>query len=278
MHMKRAAFFIVCVIPVLLLWFAYTSRQGELFAVRTVSDFYMSFLAKDAGPVSITRSLTTASFLTALTNTVSHAATCGLPLPEQVRVGSASTFWNSGTVTVVFIAGSAQEVATVSLVRQGGAWLVNRVACENGGGVLPVDEHIKQSGIDVSIFVYDATRDLDAVGNAQCLEQSVIPVARTIQSSLETVVEDTVRVLLSQPISLDEKSRGLSSEFPLEGVRLVSITVEDGVARVNIEDPNARLSGGACRVTILRAQIEQTIFQFSGIKKVLFEPPELLQP
>lgn len=276
--MKRAALFIVCIIPVLLLWFAYTSRQGELLAVRTVSDFYMSFLAKDAGSVSVTRSLTTASFLTALTQVAPNAVTCGLSLPEQVRVGSASAFWNSGVVTVVFVEGSAQQVATVSLVRQGGAWLVDQLACDNGGGVMSVDEYIEQNDTDVSIFVYDSARDLDDTGNVQCSEQAVVPVTRNIRSSREMVVEDTVRVLVSQPITSNEKEQGLSSEFPLEGVRLVSIDFEGDVARVKIEDPYARLSGGACRVTILRAQLEQTILQFSGIKRVVFDPPELLQP
>ncbi len=277
--MKRAIFFISCIILAFLLWFGYMSRQGELLMVRTVSDFYRSFFAKDADYVSVTRSLISASFSEAINNNVvPNAVTCGLLLPEKVRVGGANTFWNSGTVTVVFVAGSVQQVATVSLVRRDGVWLVNRVVCENGESVLPVDEYVTQNDIDVSIFVYDSIRDLDHLGHVQCSEQSVIPVARHIRSSRELFIEDTVRTLLSQPISLDEKSRGLASEFPLEGVRLISIDVEDGVARVKMEDPYARLSGGACRVTILRAQLEKTILQFSGVKTVLFEPPELLQP
>jgi hypothetical protein len=43
-------------------------------------------------------------------------------------------------------------------------------------------------------------------------------------------------------------------------------------------DPEHKLSGGACRVAVLRAQIEATVKQFNGVRQVTFVPQTLFQP
>ncbi len=91
-------------------------------------------------------------------------------------------------------------------------------------------------------------------------------------------IEATLNRLLT-PLPTSE-TRGLTSSIPA-GTRLISLSVGSGLAKaVFSQELDA---GGSCRVAAIRAQIEQTLKQFSTVKRVEISvegksPEESLQP
>lgn len=53
-----------------------------------------------------------------------------------------------------------------------------------------------------------------------------------------------------------------------EGVMLKSVTIENGVAKADFDEQLGFQVGGSCRVTAIRAQIEETLKQFSTVSEV----------
>lgn len=128
----------------------------------------------------------------------------------------------------------------------------------------------------IQIYAYNA--DLDqGPGGAQCDAKGLVAVERRIPAT-EKPLTDALQILLNYKVSPAEKSRGLSSEFPLDGFTLASAVVKDGVATLVFDDPLFKTSGGSCRVAILRAQIEATTRQFNTVHSVRILPEELFQP
>jgi spore germination protein GerM len=109
-----------------------------------------------------------------------------------------------------------------------------------------------------------------------CSAESLVPVERTI-TSIETPITSTVELLLEGELTSTEQ-QGITTEFPLTGFALEGVNLEDGVATLEFSDPQFSSSGGSCRVTILRAQIEQTALQFDAVDAVRIMPEEILQP
>jgi hypothetical protein len=132
----------------------------------------------------------------------------------------------------------------------------------------------------VSLFYYDPDLDLDANGNIQCSADGLSPVHRTVAGGLsgEQLIEETVRLLIAGELSDEEIAQGLTTEYPLDGVTLNEVNLDDGVVTLWFSDPDFQTSGGACRASILWLQIEQTVLQFDGVNEVRFEPGELFQP
>lgn len=132
----------------------------------------------------------------------------------------------------------------------------------------------------VSIFYYDPDLDLDANGNIQCSADGLAPVSRQVPGGLgpERLIEETIRLLIAGELTGEERAQGLTSEYPLEGVTLDDVSLVDGTLTLTFSDPNHLTSGGACRASILRLQIEQTARQFEGVDEVRFEPEDLFQP
>lgn len=133
-----------------------------------------------------------------------------------------------------------------------------------------------ETGVSVRLYYYDAARDTDDAGNILCSEKGLVPVERMLPQ--DATVEDVVRLLLRGEISEDERAQGITSEFPLSGVVLVSASSSDGVLTLTFADPENKTSGGACRAGILWAQIEATARQFSGASEVRFAPGNIFQP
>jgi spore germination protein GerM len=75
-----------------------------------------------------------------------------------------------------------------------------------------------------------------------------------------------------------EQSQFPDTEFPLTGVTLTSASLSNGILTLTFNDPQNRTSGGSCRVSVLRAQIEATAKQFGGVNSVRFMPANLFQP
>jgi len=107
----------------------------------------------------------------------------------------------------------------------------------------------------------------------------VFPVQRLI-----TKTSATARAALEQLLSgaTDaEKNLGYSSSIN-SGVKINSLTITNGTAKVDFDQQMDYQMGGSCRVTAIRAQITQTLEQFPTIKKVIISVngsvDEALQP
>lgn len=130
----------------------------------------------------------------------------------------------------------------------------------------------------VSLFYYNPSRDKDANGNVLCSSKGLVPVTRSIPVS-QTPLQDTVRLLIRGELTAQERASGMTTEFPLSGVSLTGASLSSsGVLTLSMNDPENKTSGGACRVQVLRAQIESTAKQFANVQSVRFTPVELFQP
>lgn len=130
----------------------------------------------------------------------------------------------------------------------------------------------------VLLYVYSSAKDTDSEGNILCSEQGLVEIERTISTTDDTIIDDTIRLLLSGTLNDADTAQGLSTEFPLDGLTLESSTLTDGALSLTFADPMMKTSGGSCRVGILWKQIEKTAMQFDGVETVLFSPQELFQP
>lgn len=132
----------------------------------------------------------------------------------------------------------------------------------------------------ISLYYYNPALDLDASGNILCSEAGLVAVERTLPSALsgEELIQATIELLLAGELTAEESGEGMTTEFPLEGFLLTDVTLSDGVATLSFDDPNFATSGGACRVAVLWAQIEETALQFEGVEQVRYQPADLFQP
>ena len=132
----------------------------------------------------------------------------------------------------------------------------------------------------VFLYYYNPEKDKDENGNIKCSRDGLVAIEREILIS-PTPIKDTIELLLKGKENLTEKeiSSGITTEFPLEGLKVKSINLkDDGTLVLEIEDPLNKTVGGSCRVGILWFQIEETLRQFPGVKRVTFIPEELFQP
>ncbi|MEX1247421.1 MAG: GerMN domain-containing protein [Anaerolineales bacterium] len=132
----------------------------------------------------------------------------------------------------------------------------------------------------VLLFYYNPELDEDSTGNIQCSEAGLVAVMRELPASVEgeALIGETIRLLISGELSNEERAQGVTTEFPLEGLKLTDVRLDGGVLTLTFDDPNFRTSGGACRSGVLWAQIEQTALQFPGVQQVRFEPESVFQP
>ncbi|MFA6105232.1 MAG: GerMN domain-containing protein [Patescibacteria group bacterium] len=159
------------------------------------------------------------------------------------------------------------------------------LAADNPSGLPQNDREIKipvtllpsKLSREVNLYYYNAGLDKDGTGNILCSEKGLVSVKRFVPNS-DKIISDTVNLLLAGNIYPAEKAQGVSSEFPIKGVKLNSLFVNDGIATLNFSDLNNKTSGGSCRVGVLWMQIEATVKQFPGIKEVKFFPETLFQP
>lgn len=129
----------------------------------------------------------------------------------------------------------------------------------------------------VELYYYNAKQDLDASGNAQCTTKGLAPVERTIKAT-KTPIQDTIRLFLLGLIEAGERQQGIDTEYPLSSFALKSAALAGGVLTLEFSDPLNLTQGGACRVAILRMQIERTVRQFPEVKDVRIMPTDLFQP
>lgn len=131
--------------------------------------------------------------------------------------------------------------------------------------------------LPVTMYAYDPRLDMDAAGNVMCSDQGLVSVSRSIPAT-ETPLTDAITLLFNDPLTEVERARGLTTEFPLDGVTVESVSLTNGTATIALTDREHRLSGGSCRVNVLRAQIEATAKQFPEVTHVRFTPEGVLEP
>ena len=129
----------------------------------------------------------------------------------------------------------------------------------------------------VKLYYYSAAKDKDANGNVQCSDRGLIPLNRTM-SLTQSPIQDAIKLLIKGELSTSERAQGITTEFPLSGFALSKAVLTNGNLELTFVDPQNKTSGGSCRVSILRAQIESTAKQFSGVNSVTIFPGAILQP
>lgn len=133
-----------------------------------------------------------------------------------------------------------------------------------------------ETNTTIKLYFYNPQLDQGS-GGVQCSKNGLVAVERVIPKT-NTPLQDSIKLLLRGELTDEEKSQGITTEFPLTGVSLLGATIQNEIATLQFSDPQNKTGGGSCRVTILWAQIEATAKQFSTVKSVRFMPEELFQP
>lgn len=127
----------------------------------------------------------------------------------------------------------------------------------------------------MTLSIYFGNSDLNP--EADC--SKVFPVEREVQET-KAVARAALSELLEGPTE-EEKEEGYFTSIN-EGVEIQSLAVEEGMARVDFSERIEDEVGGSCRVTSIRAQIEETLKQFPTVEEVVIsvdgEVEEALQP
>lgn len=107
----------------------------------------------------------------------------------------------------------------------------------------------------------------------------VFAVEREIPKT-EAVARAALEELLKGP-TIQEKSQGFLTSIN-SGVKIQKLTIENGTAMVDFDEQLEYQVGGSCRVAAIRAQITQTLKQFTTIKDVVISingrTEDILQP
>jgi hypothetical protein len=154
-------------------------------------------------------------------------------------------------------------------------------ANDNPSG-LPQNE--KQYGVPVRfssaelmpVKVYFGNTDLNK-GAENCslvfpVDRLIIKTKTTARASLEQLLQGTTDA---------EKTQGYFTSLN-PGVKINSLTISNGIAKVDFDQQMEFQMGGSCRVAAIRAQITQTLEQFPTVKDVIISvdgnSAEALQP
>lgn len=109
--------------------------------------------------------------------------------------------------------------------------------------------------------------------------EDVVAVNRYVKPTT-AVGRAALEELLKGP-SESEKADGFVTLIP-EGVKIQSLTIEKGVAKVDFNQVLQEAVGGSCRVYGIRAQIIETLKQFSTVRNVIIsidgKTGDILQP
>ncbi|OGZ33329.1 MAG: hypothetical protein A2174_00600 [Candidatus Portnoybacteria bacterium RBG_13_41_18] len=107
----------------------------------------------------------------------------------------------------------------------------------------------------------------------------VFPVDREVPKT-QAVARAALEELLIGPTFKEQNSGYITSIN--SGVKIQSLTIENGVARVDFDEQIEFQVGGSCRVTAIRAQITQTLKQFPTVTSVVISingrTEDILQP
>lgn len=137
-----------------------------------------------------------------------------------------------------------------------------------------------ESGVPVQLFYYAPERDKDETGNLMCSRAGLVPALRVLPKTenVEANIRAAIELLLRGELTEEERAAGIGTEFPLSGLTLKEVQLEDRILTLTFDDPEYKTSGGSCRAGILWFQIEATAKQFTDVRALHFYPEELFQP
>lgn len=125
----------------------------------------------------------------------------------------------------------------------------------------------------ITVKVFFNNNELDP--NFSCYK--VFPVEREIEKT-KALARAALEELLLGPLESEE---GFFTNIN-NNVKINSLTIEDGIARVDFDEQLEFQVGGSCRVSAIRAQITETLKQFSTVKDVIIsingQTEDILQP
>jgi hypothetical protein len=127
----------------------------------------------------------------------------------------------------------------------------------------------------VSLYYYNPSLD-QGPGGAQCSEAGLVEVGRLAPANI--TLAEAIELLLAGELTQEEVAQGIETEYPLEGVALMSAEQVGSIVTLTFADPQNKTSGGACRAGVLWLQIKATAKAFTGASEVRFMPEELFQP
>ena len=132
-------------------------------------------------------------------------------------------------------------------------------------------------GREISLYYYNPDLDRNKNSNILCSRQGLVAVRRIIPLT-QTLIQDTINLLLLGELIEEERAQGIDTEYPLKGLSLKGASLKDEILTLEFDDSQNRTVGGSCRVGILWFQIEATAKQFSEVQRVRFLPEEIFQP
>ncbi len=115
----------------------------------------------------------------------------------------------------------------------------------------------------IDIKVYFSNLDTQR-GREDC--STVFPVTRTIQKT--DVLAEAALEKLFEGASIKEEEQGLHTDISPE-FTIKNLTINDGIATVELHDDLKLLGHSTCVATTIKAQITKTLEQFSDIYKVI---------
>jgi hypothetical protein len=108
---------------------------------------------------------------------------------------------------------------------------------------------------------------------------AVFPVDRIVAKT-ESIGKTALNVLLEGQ-SYVESKQGYASNINM-GVKLNSLSIDNGIAKCDFDEQLEAQIGGACKVSAIRAQITKTLMQFPTVKSVIISingrTEDILQP
>ncbi|MDO8424740.1 MAG: GerMN domain-containing protein [bacterium] len=151
---------------------------------------------------------------------------------------------------------------------------------DNPSGLLEFDDELKipvifepQESMRVKAFFNNSNLDPEFSCN------NVFPVEREVVKT-QSVARAALEELLKGPTE-KEMDEGFSTSLN-SGVKIQSLTIENGLARIDFDESLEFQVGGSCRVSAIRAQITETLRQFPTISQVLISidgrTEDILQP
>ena len=130
-------------------------------------------------------------------------------------------------------------------------------------------------GETMSLKAYFSNSNLDP--EITC--EKVFPVTRTVAKTAG-VARAALEEMLKGSTSQEQASGFASMINP--GVKINSLTIDKGVAKVDFDETIQQGIGGSCRASMMRLQIEQTLKQFPTVKSVIIsvggKTEDVLQP
>ncbi|MDD5710733.1 MAG: GerMN domain-containing protein [Candidatus Colwellbacteria bacterium] len=145
---------------------------------------------------------------------------------------------------------------------------------ENDGAVLIPVIFGKTAGEKTAVRVHFSTMP---EGSTEC--NTTVAVERVVPKT-QAVARAALEELLKGPTQ-EEKSQDLFTSIN-PGVKIQSLTIEDGIAKVDFDQQLQYQVGGSCRVAAIRAEITNTLKEFPTIQEVIIsingETEEVLQP